>query len=257
MVGRIFREYASGSSARTIAAQLNRDCIRPPRASEAGYPTTWSFSTISGNWRRGTGILNNELYIGRLVWNRQRFVKDPISGKRQARENPQSSWIVESVTHLRIVDDELWERVKLRQRSARDEIFSLREAGSYAPRIETARRQKYLLSGLLYCGCCRAKYVMVSETRYGCSASRNRGTCDNRRTIKRLDVEERVLGGLRYRLMAPELLTEFIKEYHRELATQRKDTVSALASFKGRLGKIDRAIGNILRRSRRACFTSV
>ncbi|MGY6704850.1 hypothetical protein [Roseinatronobacter sp.] len=27
---------------------------------------TWSFSTISGNWKRGTGLLNNELYIGRL-----------------------------------------------------------------------------------------------------------------------------------------------------------------------------------------------
>jgi hypothetical protein len=31
---------------------------------------TWGPSTIHGNWRRGTGILNNELYIGRLVWNR-------------------------------------------------------------------------------------------------------------------------------------------------------------------------------------------
>jgi len=37
----------------------------------------WGASTIYGNWLRGTGILNNELYVGRLVWNRQRFVKDP------------------------------------------------------------------------------------------------------------------------------------------------------------------------------------
>ena len=42
----------------------------------------WGPSTIAGNPARGTGILNNELYIGRLVWNRLRYVKDPSTGKR-------------------------------------------------------------------------------------------------------------------------------------------------------------------------------
>jgi hypothetical protein len=36
---------------------------------------TWGPSTIYGNWQRGTGILNNELYVGRLVWNRQQFIR--------------------------------------------------------------------------------------------------------------------------------------------------------------------------------------
>ena len=76
---------------------------------------TWGPSTIHGNWRRGTGILNNELYIGRLVWNRQQFVKDPHTGRRQARLNPETKWIVENVPHLRIVDDQLWNLVKERQ----------------------------------------------------------------------------------------------------------------------------------------------
>ena len=31
-------------------------------------------STIHGHAGRGTGILNNELYIGRLIWNRQRYI---------------------------------------------------------------------------------------------------------------------------------------------------------------------------------------
>jgi len=72
-------------------------------------------STIHGNRLRGTGILNNELYIGRLVWNRLRYVKDPETGKRVSRLNPDSGWIVQSVPGLRIVDQELWERVKTRQ----------------------------------------------------------------------------------------------------------------------------------------------
>mgnify|MGYP001488431839 CR=1 FL=1 len=41
--------------------------------------------TISSNAKRGTGILNNEAYISKLVWNRQRYVKNPETGKRQAR----------------------------------------------------------------------------------------------------------------------------------------------------------------------------
>ncbi len=76
VVSRIFREYDAGHSARTIAAGLNADGIPSPDSGKGDG--AWGPSTISGNWKRGTGILNNELYIGRLVWNRQTFVKDPI-----------------------------------------------------------------------------------------------------------------------------------------------------------------------------------
>jgi hypothetical protein len=40
---------------------------------------------IHGNPKRGIGILDNELYIGRMVWKRQRFLKDPDTGKRVMR----------------------------------------------------------------------------------------------------------------------------------------------------------------------------
>ncbi|GGB12928.1 hypothetical protein GCM10011491_45870 [Brucella endophytica] len=71
----------------------------------------WGFSTINGNPKRGNGILNNEMYmyIGKLVWNRQRFIKDPDTGKRQARMNPESEWITQEVPELRIIDDALWD----------------------------------------------------------------------------------------------------------------------------------------------------
>jgi hypothetical protein len=37
------------------------------------------------NQRRRLGILNNELYLGQILYNRQRFLKDPEAGKRIAR----------------------------------------------------------------------------------------------------------------------------------------------------------------------------
>ncbi len=109
VVRRIFDDYAAGRSPRAIAKELNARGNPGPR----GNP--WGASTIHGNWRRGTGILNNELYIGRLVWNRQRFTKDPATGKRVARLNPESEWIIEEVPKLRIIDEQLWHRVKRRQ----------------------------------------------------------------------------------------------------------------------------------------------
>ena len=61
---------------------------------------TWGPSTIHGNRQRGTGILNNESDIGRLVWNRLRYVKDPETGKRVSRLNPDSGWIGKDVAAL-------------------------------------------------------------------------------------------------------------------------------------------------------------
>jgi len=66
VVERVFREYASGLSPRTIALGLNQDGIAGPR--DRG----WGASTINGNAARGTGILNNRIYIGKLVWNKLR-----------------------------------------------------------------------------------------------------------------------------------------------------------------------------------------
>ncbi|WP_223641397.1 recombinase family protein, partial [Rhodobacter sp. TJ_12] len=100
VVERIMRAYAEGLSPKKIAEMLNLEGIAAPREKY------WSASTIHGNRERGTGILNNELYIGRLVWNRQHFVKDPDTGKRQARPNPPEDWITEEVPHLRIISDD-------------------------------------------------------------------------------------------------------------------------------------------------------
>lgn len=75
---------------------------------------TWADTTIRDHHKRGTGILRNELYIGRLVWNRQRFLKDPETGKRIARMNPPERWVIEEVPDLQIIDQELWDRAHAR-----------------------------------------------------------------------------------------------------------------------------------------------
>ena len=203
-IRRIFEEYNAGQSPKSIAHRLNREDIPGPNGGK------WGPSTIYGNWRRGTGILNNELYAGRIVWNRQRYIKDPSSGKRQARLNPEHKWVTEEVPSLQIVDDVLWKLVRDKQLSTRHLIKG------NSNRTEMARRPKYLLSGLLKCGACGGGFSKVSKHHYGCSTARNKATCDNLLVIRRDTVEMLVLVGLKEHLMQPAAYQAFVDEFTHE-----------------------------------------
>ena len=91
IIRRIFEGYAAGMAPRQIAARLNHEAIPSPRGGQ------WNASTINGNRQRRNGILNNELYTGRITYNRQRFVKDPDTGKRVFRLNPEHEWVTKEV----------------------------------------------------------------------------------------------------------------------------------------------------------------
>ncbi|WGR72897.1 MULTISPECIES: recombinase family protein [unclassified Bradyrhizobium] len=191
-------EYLGGESSRTIAFELNSEGVPGPQGAE------WGPSTIHGNPKRGIGILNNELYVGRLVWNRLRYLKDPDTGKRVSRLNPESEWVIQEVPELRIVDQETWDAVKARQQALACEPSAPGEN-----KLNERRRPKYLLAGLAKCGFCGGGYTMVSKDLLGCATARNKGTCNNRLNIRRDALEASVLRGLRTHLMEPELFKEF------------------------------------------------
>jgi site-specific DNA recombinase len=246
IVRRIFQEFAASKSPRAIAHGLNADGIPGPQGK------SWGPSTIYGNWRRGTGVLNNELYIGKLVWNRQTFIKDPETRKRQARLNPPDEWIVQEVPHLRILDDQLWSKVKARQLHARHALTH-DDAGI---RSERARRPVYLLSNLLRCGNCGGGFSKVSQHHYGCSNARNRGTCNNLLTIRRDVLEASVVSGLQTHLMDPELVKEFAAEYHRELNRLNAARDSDRLSKKAELDRVERQLRAIIEAIKEGLRTS-
>jgi site-specific DNA recombinase len=208
VVRRIFGDYAAGVAPRAIAFTLNHEGVPGPRGA------AWAQSTINGNRQRGTGILNNELYVGRLVWNRLEYVKDPDTGKRVSRLNPTTEWRIVDVPELRIVPSVLWDQAKERQlaldaklEGKRDPIKNRRSG------ICDTRRPQHLLSGSIRCGACGGGMSLVGGTSYGCSTARNKGTCANRRTIKRRELEAMVLEGLKAQLMAPDAVKEFVGEF--------------------------------------------
>jgi site-specific DNA recombinase len=236
VIRRIFKQYLAGAPPRQIAKDLNRDGLRGPRGA------LWSPSTIHGNPKRGLGILHNELYIGRMVWNRQRFLKDPDTGKRVTRLNPESEWVISDVPHLRIIDDELWTGVQAR-------YATVQHKWSKAPegrRFNQFRQPKYLFSGLTKCGECGAGFVVYSRDHLGCFGTRDRGTCTNKLTVARQEVEARVLRALQDKLMRKDFFEEFCREFAKEMNRLRMEHRADLSGAKRELERVKREIEKVI-----------
>ncbi|MES9993990.1 MAG: recombinase family protein [Candidatus Thiodiazotropha sp.] len=233
IIRRIFEEYAlKNKSPKAIADALNKEGIPAPSGK------SWGQSTINGNRRRGTGILNNPLYIGELIWNRQRFIKDPSTGKRVTRLNDESQWIRQSMPDLRIVSQELWDAAKARQK--------VLDAG--LQNLHKNNRPRYLLSGLLKCGCCGGGFAKINAERYGCSQARNKGesVCANKRTIKKETIESLVLNALQTRLMRDDLLKVFCEEYTRHFNALQNQQDQALKAYQSEQAKLAKERENMI-----------
>jgi DNA invertase Pin-like site-specific DNA recombinase len=225
LVERIFRDFIAGISPKQIAKNLNREGIAGP------FGGACSPSTIYGNAKRGTGILDNELYVGRLVWNRLRYVKNPDSGKRVSRLNPESEWMSRSVPQLRIVPDEIWAAAKARPATHQ-------ACGKDRGRHRRGKWPQYLFSGLTKCGICGAGFIMSGKNRLGCFGARDQGRCDNHLTIRRDEVEARVLKALQEKLLNQELFEEFCEEFTREMNRLRMATRQyVLSQARGRANR--------------------
>ena len=256
VVVRIFQDYADGLSAVSICAALNREQIPSPGSAwdrKSRRSNGWVVSAIAGDRKRGTGILNNELYVGRVIWNRFRWVRSAAdSSKRKCLPNPRKDWIEHVDGRLRIVPQSLWDRVKQRQAAAEAEV-GLRISAGIA-KGNGGRRAQHLLSGLLQCGSCGANFVASGRGTYVCSSHVHGRTCDNTVRLKRSVVEPLLLDGLQQRLSHPDVVRE-VERRVRAASRQRRSDDDTLkpraAALRAEVANLTDAIaGGALRASR-------
>ena len=174
-VRRIFELYASGHSARTIAARFNAEGIPSPGASwkreHRRQDGKWLASAIHGDVKRATGILNNRRYIGLITWGRSEWKRSASDSSVRRQRLLESAAVERIEERLRIVPDDLWQRVKARQElQARD--LGVRVKGGLR-RVQ--QPMKYLLSGSLRCDACRSSFALSNATRYQCSSHHEGG----------------------------------------------------------------------------------
>src|SRR3546814_13421739 len=88
-------------------------------------------------------------------------------------------------------------------------------------------RKRHLLSGLLTCGACGGSYAILVKNRYGCSNHYRRGACINGHTIRREEIEARVLEGLKHKHVAPEAAADAIRAFQEETNRLNRERLPA------------------------------
>ena len=160
-----------------------------------------------------------------------------------ARLKDASQHETREIPELRIIDDALWERVRARQAVLAYQVAQTDTTN----RLNGSHRRRFLLSGLLKCGCCGGGFTIIGPDRYGCATRRSRGTCDNSKTISRQHIEARVLVGLKDRLLAPDMVTEALAAYEAEAAAVRRNAVAASSGRRRELEDVERKLAGIVR----------
>ena len=84
-----------------------KEIARGFNAAKIDGSTAWQGSKISK-------MLACPIYIGTRIFNRPRTVWDKETGEFTVKLNPESEWIVSDMPELRIMDDDLWTRLRVR-----------------------------------------------------------------------------------------------------------------------------------------------
>jgi hypothetical protein len=138
--------------------------------------------------------------------------------------NDRSEWVIAEVPELRIIDDELWAKVKKRQLDVGASFIK-----TDTNRLNRTHRPKYLFSGRLECGICGGPYSITANARFGCkNRSKHlpiehlgREICPNSRTISRRELENRVLDAIPANLLSVENTASIQAEVNKQITAAK------------------------------------
>ena len=219
IVRRIFEEYADDKPPRQIALDPARDSIPTPRGN-----AEWNHNTIAASSKERGGMIGCQLYADKLIWNVNRSILNPHTGRKVQRRSKPDDIVVVDVPHLRIIDQDLWDRAHKVQdtRSRQWSHQSVRQ-----PKASFRTTQNHLLGGLLVCEKCGQHMILMqtsrNDARVACSAAILRTTCEHRRSYSLRELEHAVLDGMKDKLTNTKALIAFTKAYHARWAERQKE----------------------------------
>jgi site-specific DNA recombinase len=243
VVRRIFELYAAGTGMLTLAHRLNEEGVKPPRG------RGWAPSAIRE-------MLHRPLYRGEVVWNRsQKVVR---GGTKKQRKRDESEWLRFEAPELRIIPDELWQRVKAR----------LNERAALFPRSQTTRKligrpryqdeSAYLLVGFVRCSVCGGPVGTESRAHgsngarqlvphYACLDNRRRGKaiCANPVALRQDILDGKVLGAIA-EVLQPEILERAVEKALAKLAYARSHHASRRAQVEHELQDVQRKLDRLV-----------
>lgn len=210
VIQRIYSEYASGKKTADILAGLNSDGIPAPRGG------LWKLTALLGSPKKRDGILRTEIYLGKLVFNKTRVVRNPATNKKRFIINPEVEWTKVDVPHLRIIPDDLWQAVRDRDHP--------RPQSSRLPRTRVlTTHNQHALTGWIKCGWCGGSKSIANNSRYLCSTHRYAKQCKNSRGTKEPVLMSAVFDQIYNRIKnGPCFRERFAEAFSKEVSRNKK-----------------------------------
>lgn len=236
VIRRIFEWAADGVGSATIVDRLNREGVPGTRGKR------WNKTPV--DW-----ILRNERYRGKAIWGQRGVEREPSTGRKVQRQRPRSEWKVADRPELRIVSDDLWDRVQATKRAVRE---ALAPSGNLARGRSGKHHSKHLFTGFAKCAVCGGAMSSVSggkgSPRLGCRRSWHEGTsaCPNRLTIRIKVAEPQILAKLQNELLQPKNVAVIARAVEREAKKAMASTAKEPSTSRRRLEQERRQLENLV-----------
>jgi hypothetical protein len=242
VVRRVFELYASGIGMVKIAHRLNQEGVKPPRG------RGWAPSGIRE-------MLHRELYRVVVVWNRsQKVVR---AGTKKQRKRDESEWMRIEAPELRIVSEDLWQRVK-ETLDARAAIFPRGSDRKLMGRPRFKDESAYLLVGFAKCSICGGPVgtdlrgwgpagARRSVPHYACLDSKRRGKaiCINRVALRQDLLDRAILGAIGDTLH-PSVLDAAVEKALAGLAKRQRAVLDRRAQIERELTRVQQRLDRLI-----------
>ncbi len=232
VVRRIFEACAAGKGLVRIAKLLNAAGIPGPRG------RSWAPTAIRE-------MLHRELYCGRVVWNKTKWVDR--NGTKVKVDRPESEWIITDAPALRIISDELWTTARERLDQAR-RAYLRWTGGRLCGRPDTGLESRYLLTGFSSCGICggslgvRIRRVGTGLLDYRCVYHATRGVtvCTNGVALPVRIANAEIIGRLQRDVLTPTVVERAIAKALDRYAAETATTTAREGRLREELDRVTR-----------------
>lgn len=226
IVRRIFAEHCAGHGYREIAAGLNRDGIAATRGK-------WGHTSVRA-------VLRNERYIGVVAFGAREWSRDMETGRRRYRRSDRTAIKRRADESLRIIDAVTWAEAQTRARA----VAAVHASGKRP-------RTSHPLSGLLACADCGEPMTVVGRAYYACSGHKKGHGCENRASLREVDIRAWLLDGIVGALGEESILGDMraalakqIGDHDRSIRAELQERRAQLARTEAALSRLYDALGD-------------
>jgi DNA invertase Pin-like site-specific DNA recombinase len=232
IVRRIFEACAAGQGIRRTAKRLNAAGVPGPRG------RSWAPTAIRE-------MLHRELYRGRVVWNKTKWVDK--GGTKVKVDRPEAEWLTVEAPECRIIEDALWAAAGARRDQTR-RAYLRWTGGRLWGRPDTGLESRYLLTGLSACGVCggslgaKARRPGTGGLEYRCvyHATRGPAVCANHYPLPLHAADAAIIATLRQDVLTPARIERAITTALDRYAAETATPATRAGSLTAELERLDR-----------------